>query len=325
MRSSLSAIFLAATLLAVETVHAHDLGVARIEITTLDQNTISVDAKLASNRIFSTPKSSEGCEIHKGRSHSAGPKSRWHTWLITCRDQAGRTELTFNWGLQGALIEFQALEGKPLRQYLSAEEGSIVVTLEELSHTQFSATEQAFHYLKSGFVHILIGVDHLMFVALLTFLARGWALLKLVTAFTVGHSLTLGLAVLGWVQVPVSPVEALIALSIALLARNVLLGSWRAKDGLVLVLAFGLIHGLGFASVMDAQGLDGKELISALFFFNLGIEVGQLTFIATLLALYWVISRLTTKSAALGRAMVHVVGAFSGFMIIERILLFASN
>ena len=325
MRTSLLVLFLGVMLMEAQLVLAHDLGVARVEISVLDESTVSIGAKLSVKGDFADPVIPDGCEILVNGSRDAGSKSRWHNWLITCQDQAGRKKFTFNWGLQGALIDFQALEGKPLQQYISAEEGSIVVTLKELSRTQFSVTEQALHYLKSGFVHILVGVDHLMFVALLTFLARSWELLKLVTAFTIGHSLTLGLAVLDWVQIPVPPIEALIAISIALLARNVLLSSWQAKHGLVLVLIFGLIHGLGFASVMDAQGLSGKNLLAALFFFNLGIEVGQVTFIVTLLALYWVISRLTTKSAALGRTIVHVVGAFSGFMVIERILLFASN
>ena len=153
---------------------------------------------------------------------------------------------------------------------------------------------------------------------------RSWALLKLVTAFTVGHSLTLGLAALGWVHVPVPPVEALIALSIAMLARNVVLGSWRTEDGLLLVLVFGLIHGLGFASVMDVQGLAGNDLLMALFFFNLGIEAGQVAFIAALLLLGVLASRLTRRSADLGRAVLPVIGAFSGFLVIERTLLIIS-
>lgn len=325
MRTSLLAVFLTVILLAGETLHAHDLGVARVEISMLDETSFSVGAKLSAQLDFVDPVLPGGCEIFVGGSRDAGSRSRWHHWLINCRDRVDEGELKLDWGLQGALVEFQAREGQTMQQYLTAQEGVIVVKLGELAQDRLPATAQAFQYPESGFVHILVGLDHLMFVALLTFLARSRELLKLVTAFTPGRSLTLGLAVLGWSRIPIPPVEALIALSIAFLARNVLLGSWRPRDGLVLVLIFGLIHGLGFASVMDVQGLAGNDLLLALFFFNLGIEAGQVVFIAVLLSFGELSARLTTKSEAIGRAAVQFVGVFSGFLVIERTLLIILN
>jgi hypothetical protein len=144
-------------------------------------------------------------------------------------------------------------------------------------------------FLVLGIEHILSGPDHLLFVlGLLLIVCDRLTLLKTITGFTVGHSLTLALATLGQVNFPVPLLNTLIALSILFLAPEVL----RARQGgrsftlrypWVVAFGFGLLHGLGFASGLSALGLGTQQLLLALLLFNLGVEVGQLVFVAGVL------------------------------------------
>ncbi|HVS65186.1 MAG TPA: HupE/UreJ family protein [Thermoanaerobaculia bacterium] len=136
-------------------------------------------------------------------------------------------------------------------------------------------------YLGLGFTHIVpLGLDHILFVlALFLLSAKLEPLLIQVTAFTLAHSVTLALSVLGVISLPSTVVEPLIALSIALVAAENLftqrLHSWR----IVVVFVFGLLHGLGFAGVLNELGLPAGALASALIAFNVGVELGQLAVI----------------------------------------------
>ena len=132
----------------------------------------------------------------------------------------------------------------------------------------------------------MTGWDHLAFVLMLCLVATGWRLLGLVSAFTAGHSLTLALAALGFVHVPAAPVEAAIALSVAFLAREALReGEDTLRHGAALVFGFGLLHGLGFASALQASGIARAEFYVGLLTFNLGVEIGQLMFVALVVGL----------------------------------------
>jgi hydrogenase/urease accessory protein HupE len=145
-------------------------------------------------------------------------------------------------------------------------------------------------YLALGFEHILLGADHLVLVTCLLLLARGRrALLALVTAFTVGHSVTLSLATLGLMSVPPAPTETAIALSVLLLALDAARGDDKprvqasgrahARHGPAAAFFFGLVHGLGFAGALKESGLPPDGVPWALLGFNLGVELGQLSFI----------------------------------------------
>ncbi len=149
-------------------------------------------------------------------------------------------------------------------------------------------------YFVLGVEHILGGWDHLLFVTGLLLIARGWrALLLAVSGFTLAHSLTLSLAALGFVHVPIPPTEAAIALSILFLAREALQPPGRSlaqRFPLFVSALFGLLHGLGFAAALGEVGLPHREIAWALLFFNLGVEAGQLLFILLVLgavALLW--------------------------------------
>ena len=146
-------------------------------------------------------------------------------------------------------------------------------------------------YVVEGIRHILFGADHLLFVlGLLLIVRNGWMLVKTVTAFTVAHSITLAIATLGYAQAPALPLNAAIALSILFLGPEIV-RSWRGETSFtirhpwVVAFAFGLLHGFGFASALTSAGLPQQALPLALFSFNVGVELGQLGFVALVLAM----------------------------------------
>jgi hydrogenase/urease accessory protein HupE len=142
-----------------------------------------------------------------------------------------------------------------------------------------------------GIGHILSGIDHLLFIlALLLITGGGWRLVKTVTAFTLSHSITLTLATLGYIHVPQRPVEATIALSIVFVAAEILHGrqgrmSLTMRAPWVVAFAFGLMHGLGFASGLSEAGLPAGHIPVALLFFSIGVEAGHFLFIGFVLSL----------------------------------------
>jgi hypothetical protein len=146
-------------------------------------------------------------------------------------------------------------------------------------------------FVELGFRHILpLGLDHILFIVAIFLTSQGWkSLLLQVSAFTVAHTITLGLAAAGLVDLSPDIVEPLIALSIAIVAIEAIFvkraGPWR----LPVIFAFGLFHGLGFASQMRAY-MEGADFVTALVGFNIGVEVGQLVVLAASAAVAWAVS-----------------------------------
>ena len=189
-------------------------------------------------------------------------------------------------------------------------------------------TRVARDYLWLGITHILFGVDHLLFVlGLVLIVASSWRLVQTVTAFTVAHSVTLALATLGVVHVPQRPVEAAIALSIVFLAVEIVHGL-RGRKGLahaapwLVAFTFGLLHGFGFAGALAEVGLPAEDIPLALLFFNLGVEVGQLAFLAAIFAVHWLwtISQRFVRFDArrLEALPAYAIGAVASFWLIDR-------
>jgi hypothetical protein len=180
-------------------------------------------------------------------------------------------------------------------------------------------------YFTLGMEHLFFGVDHVLFVLLLMYLVSGWRnLVKVVTSFTVAHSITLGLSAFNVVSVSQGPVEALIALSIVLLAAEALRegGGLIREKPWVITFAFGLLHGLGFAGALAEIGLPQASAVMALFLFNVGIEVGQLAIIAVGLALVLVVTRVGLKLTQPIIAMpVYLIGGVAVYWFIDRSLL----
>jgi hydrogenase/urease accessory protein HupE len=187
-----------------------------------------------------------------------------------------------------------------------------------------------------GVEHILLGIDHLLFVLALCLLVKGTArLVATVTAFTVAHSLTLAGATLGFVHVPGPPVEAGIALSIVFVAAEIV-HSRQGRRGLterfpwIVAFTFGLLHGLGFASALSEVGLPQTAIPIALLFFNVGVEIGQLFFIASVFAVIALARQVTqrigaTKPAWTWRVPAYAIGSVSAFWVIQRLSVFLSG
>ncbi len=186
-------------------------------------------------------------------------------------------------------------------------------------------------YTLLGVRHILEGLDHLLFLACLVLLARGFRrLLVTITGFTLAHSVTLALAALDLVRIPVAPVEAAIALSVLFVASELARGrrdslTWRYP--LAVSSSFGLLHGFGFAAVLGETGLPQTEIPVALACFNLGVEIGQVFFVATLLAAAALARRLRWIEPdawpQLERAAVYAVGCTAAFWTLARLAAFA--
>ncbi len=185
-------------------------------------------------------------------------------------------------------------------------------------------------YITLGVEHILEGFDHLLFVFALLFLIRDfWRLLGAITAFTAAHSITLALASLGLIHVPAPPVEAVIALSIVFLAVEI---AKRTDDAprlserapWVVSFSFGLLHGLGFAGALSDIGLPEGDIFVALLGFNLGVEIGQILFVAAVLVIGWTLKFIVPvgKSSlqVMNTAVSYFVGAVSAFWLVERVI-----
>ncbi|MBR1235632.1 HupE/UreJ family protein [Bradyrhizobium sp. AUGA SZCCT0182] len=196
------------------------------------------------------------------------------------------------------------------------------------------AWEIAATYLHLGVEHILFGFDHLLFVLALVILVRGWGRVAItVTAFTIAHSITLAAAALGFVNVPGPPLEATIALSIMLVAVEIL-NARRGKPSLtarlpwLVAFSFGLLHGFGFAGALAEVGLPQHSIAVALLFFNVGVEIGQLIFVAAVLSLIALLRHLasmllepTRIQPALDRldvSVAYAIGIMAAYWVIER-------
>jgi len=194
---------------------------------------------------------------------------------------------------------------------------------------QASKLKVAVDYWRMGTIHILEGADHLLFVlALLLIVAGLGQLIKAVTAFTVAHSITLALATLGLVHFPAAPTEAIIALSILFLAaeivhkRNGVIGITERYPW-VIAFIFGLFHGLGFAGALSEIGVPQHEVPLALFTFNVGVETGQLLFIAVVLGLIGLLKRLPiTLPQGTWRLLPYSIGGVAAYWTIDRVISF---
>lgn len=177
----------------------------------------------------------------------------------------------------------------------------------------------------TGAAHLLTGPDHVLFViGLLLLVRRARALAGAITAFTLAHSLTLALQVLGAVRLAPAPVEAAIALSVLLLAREILRpreeGTLAQRRPWVVAFGFGLLHGLGFAGGLGALGVPEAQIPAALLGFNLGLEAAQLALVAAALGLAAVARPLATRLPRWAhRAPAYGIGAFAAFWTLQRV------
>jgi len=195
-------------------------------------------------------------------------------------------------------------------------------------------------YTVLGVQHIWAGTDHLLFLLCLMWIAGTLRrVVIIVTGFTIAHSITLVMSALELIRLPVPPVEAVIALSIVFLAREIAKGrsdslTWRYP--LAVSSSFGLVHGLGFAAVLAEIGLPQTAVLTGLLFFNIGVELGQLAFVLVAMGLYALIAKALSKSSlpesspsnlerwqsGLQRFCAYGVGGISSLWLIERVVAF---
>ena len=181
-------------------------------------------------------------------------------------------------------------------------------------------------YIKLGVEHILSGYDHLLFVFSLILLALNFRrLLFAISAFTLSHSLTLTFGILGIVNIGVLFVESMIALSILFLAREIMIkkDSFTKQHLGITAFIFGLLHGLGFSSVLRSIGLPHDDMVLALLAFNIGIELGQLIFIFAVGFVFVLLKRKVDSYEGFSRKiMAYVIGTVSAYWFVERVLAF---
>lgn len=312
---------------------AHALDPGYLEITPFDQSQwritwrkpqvqdrpMQIDAVLPEN-----------CNPRLGGQPSFDGRAYLTGWIASCEGGLASGTIRIE-GLENTktdvLVRYQTSKDAPMQTVrLTAATPEITVPAE------LGVLGVAAGYFALGVDHILKGVDHLLFVLMLVLLVRGWRpLLAAVTAFTLAHSVSLAAATLGWIVVPAPPVEVIVALSIAFLAAELLHEPNKPQRlseryPWIVAFAFGLLHGLGFARALLEVGLPEGDVPLALFTFNVGVEFGQLLFIAVILALGAAFKKLyptlmralaTPKSIGL-RALAYGVGTLAMYWSIER-------
>jgi len=223
--------------------------------------------------------------------------------------------------LTDALARFERLDGTTQIARLTPSNNSFTVTATE------SRGQVVWTYLLLGIEHILSGIDHLLFVlALLLLVPNTRMLVWTITSFTLAHSLTLAAATMGWVNMSQQPIEAVIALSILFVAMEIV--HWKqGRPGItrrwpwLVAFTFGLLHGFGFAGALTEIGLPEHAVPLALLFFNLGVEAGQLLFIASVL-LVWAFLKQFNWPVWAWRMPVYTIGSLAAFWTIDRIAAF---
>jgi hydrogenase/urease accessory protein HupE len=229
-------------------------------------------------------------------------------------------------GFANALVRIEHLSGFTQVIRLAPEHPSFIAAG---APTPWDVTRT---YTVLGIEHIWKGIDHLLFVACLIFITgAGRKLLYTITGFTVAHSITLALSTLHIVKVPVPPVEAVIALSIVFLAVEIWRGdkaSLTYRYPVLVSSSFGFLHGFGFAAVLNQIGLPQQEVPLSLLFFNVGVEIGQLLFIALLFLIAGIFRAVFTVEAIRSMAgpcmkfSTFVIGSFASCWLIQRVVSF---
>jgi hydrogenase/urease accessory protein HupE len=236
-------------------------------------------------------------------------------------------------GLDGRIIQIEGLE-QTITDVLVSIALANGASFQEIIHARSPRLVLRPHktgaavpaYLRIGIEHILTGVDHLSFILCLLLLVRPWMnLVKTVTAFTVAHSITLAATALHVIAVRSSLIEALVALSILFVALE-LVHSYRGRKGLtarfpwLIAFTFGLLHGSAFAGALAQIGLPANAIPLSLLMFNIGVEIGQILFIAVVLCIGWALTRLPNELPAWTRWVPpYAIGSFSALWFVERL------
>ena len=322
-------------LLVASAAQAHDARPNYVQITETETNTFSVSWKVPASMpggALPYPTLPEGCAAE-----------RQPAWQQAGAEYVGQQVFQCQQGLSGRVvgIEFPIINPSLSTLYrIRLANGEEHLRILKPSETEWTVPDAenrfavAAEYTRLGIEHIWIGIDHLLFVACLLFIARTTRrLLITITGFTVAHSITLALSTLDLVRIPTPPVEAAIALSVVFMAWEIAKGNQNSlthRFPVAVSASFGLLHGFGFAAVLRDIGLPQTELPTALLFFNVGVEIGQVLFVLALVAAFLVLRpafvRLlrsardsTVHWSSLTVPASYVIGAVASMWMIERV------
>ena len=322
-------------ILAAATAQAHDARPNYVQITETDLNTFSIMWKVPASMpggALPYPTMPEGCFA-----------DRQPAWQLTGAEYIGQQVFRCDAGLSGRMvgIEFPTINPSLSTLYkIRLANGENHLRILKPSETEWTVPDAenrfavATQYTALGIEHIWIGIDHLLFVACLLFIARTpRRLLITITGFTVAHSITLALSALNLVRIPTPPVEAMIALSVVFMAWEIAKGNKNSltyRFPVAVAASFGLLHGFGFAAVLRDIGLPQTELPTALLFFNVGVEIGQVLFVLALVTAFLVLRpafvrmlRSATDNdvhwSSLTVPASYLIGAVASMWMIERV------
>ncbi len=315
------------SLVLAQVAQAHRFAPSLLKVTEISDQLYNVVWKTPAQGTSSVPLQPvwpDSCEITNSSPPQVEGTGVVNSWQMRCAQLGDDGLVGETLGVDGlgenqasALVMVSLLDGRNYQQVLNSEQTGFVVPAES------SSGEVMGDYSLLGIEHIWGGWDHLLFVfGLLLLVGGGARLLWTITAFTVGHSITLSLVTLGYFDYPVALVEFAIALSIFVLAVELTRTSrhdilWR--NPWWLAGGFGLLHGMGFAGALAQSGLPQDNVPLALLFFNVGIEIGQISFILLVLALWLLVRKpLAPWQDRLLPIPVYILGSLSAMWCIER-------
>lgn len=317
-RNALGVFVAMALLCAASAATAHATRPALFEVRQTESGWLGRWTNSSSSSLIASPPSGCTAVSHSNR-HTGGRTVS--TWELDCPQGPWGSKIGVT-GLETeprtVMLKVHALDGYAFGALLDARNPSVTI------RTRPSAPGAAGAYVAAGARHVLSGADHVLFVfCLLVLLFGRWrGLLTVITAFTVGHSITLALAMADVLRVASAPTEALIALTLvwpaAAAARPVLA---PAHQTATIAGAFGLLHGLGFAGGLQELGLPSTQAVWALLGFNVGVELGQLLVVAAGAILLGVAARGTTLPPNLRRALAYPLGCAGALWFFERLAL----
>jgi hydrogenase/urease accessory protein HupE len=320
-------LLLVLALCAFQPAQAHRFAPSLLKVTEVSPNSFNMVWKTpaqATSDIPLRPTWPGACEIASASPPQLEGTGKVSSFQLSCPGLGEEGLVGATLGVEGlganqasAMVMVELLDGRRYQEVLNAEQAQFVVPEEP------GAGEVVRDYTVLGVDHIWTGIDHLLFVfGLLLLVGGGTRLLWTITAFTVGHSVTLSLVTLGFFDYPVALVEFTIALSIFVLAVELTRTSrhdilWR--NPWWLAGGFGLLHGMGFAGALAETGLPQDNVPLALLFFNIGIEIGQLAFIFLVWGIWLLIRRpLQPWQERLLPVPIYILGSLSAMWCIER-------
>lgn len=322
-------------LILASVANAHDARPNYVQISETTSNTFSV--------MWKVPASVPGAALPFPTLPDGCAAEQVPTWQAAGAEFLGQQMFVCDAGLSGRAvgIEFPAYNPSLSTLYkvrLANGEEHVKILKPGQDDWTVPAAESRFgvakEYTLLGIEHIWAGIDHLLFVACLLFVARTpRRLLITITGFTVAHSITLALSTLDVVRIPTPPVEAAIALSVVFLAWEIAKqddASLAYRFPVAVSASFGLLHGFGFAAVLRDIGMPQTELPTALLFFNVGVEIGQILFVLGLIVAFFALrpalvrllrtpSDPVTHWESLTVPASYVIGSIASYWMIDRI------